>query len=219
MKKENREFAGKMTLSSLNNTGIINYNGVDGFFIPLADNPTIFVGQNSVSLDFDVVRKDEAGRDGESHYLRASLTSEGRRLIPEDQRRNYTTIIGNLTPYEAIAARSNRRSAYQPQAQQQPTQRPPQQPQGFGPQYQPPYSGQYPPAQQGRQQGFTQQRQYAPQNPYPGAAPQQGFAQQAPQGQQGGRQAAPRYPDQRPPYGAGFQAPPPVYNDGDDLPE
>lgn len=102
-----------INLKALRGVSVISHEGRQYVAIPLDENPTVFLGRDEISLDLNVFRKPETGRYGETHYLRASLSSRMRSTIPRDQWAGYTPIVGNLKPFEAIMSRGQGRPVQQ----------------------------------------------------------------------------------------------------------
>lgn len=99
-----------LNLMALRGVSVISHEGVQYIAIPVQDNPTLYIGRDEISLDINVYRKDpQHCRYGETHYVRPSLGSRARSGIPRERWNEYTSIMGNVTPFEVILSRSQHR--------------------------------------------------------------------------------------------------------------
>ena len=91
--------SGGLNLSLLQNTETVNLKGRECLVIPIADNPTLFIGKKGVYLDISVVETPDS-QYGHSHYVRANVGPAKRQNYSREELKALTPILGNLKPYE-----------------------------------------------------------------------------------------------------------------------
>jgi len=76
-------------------------NGVKGIFIPVDNNPSIFVGDKGAYASIRVVEKETTFDDRHyTHFVAASLPKKVREGMTEEQAKAAAPILGNLEAYQ-----------------------------------------------------------------------------------------------------------------------
>lgn len=108
-------YSGKLNLLKFRNACIVSVAGrtatKKGVFIPIDDNNLfISVDENLRSkgayIDFIAWENQQAGKYGDTHSLRQSLSKEVRERMTEDEQK-LIPFIGNMKPYELQNAAAN----------------------------------------------------------------------------------------------------------------
>ena len=101
----NQSLVGNIDLSALNGARLeTTVSGKQTIVIPVAENPSIFVGSKEkgghIYMDIEV-REVSDNKYGNTHFVKLSVGKKKREEmgLTQDSIRQYTPIIGNLKPF------------------------------------------------------------------------------------------------------------------------
>ena len=100
-------FSIRLDLMKFKDAKLVNAGGRRGVFIPVDENPAIYVGRKGVSLGLSAIELSQVSQFGDTHLVKGHIEKKKFDAMTEAERRSFA-ILGNMRPYKApeMAAQS-----------------------------------------------------------------------------------------------------------------